>query len=361
MAAGPVGRSPRRLVLHFDVNSTIIAADPASGADVEGLVSRYLAGASWGREVDGVWRWSESSLAGDLSLTCAPDAECSYYKYLERKMSNEPRAEFKRVLDSFCSTDEGVSVKPWLDRLVGALRAAGEGVGAPFNFEQGGTTYCFVLPSFWNLLSWLRDEGRDFSVVLRTFGTDGPDVMEALRLYAEGKHPRHPQGCPPALPSRVAPSARLRRSGAEGFRLELAQEDGETRILQGEDKVFAFFESLRGSALVVDDYDAWAAGKYCGSAGKPLWIPVDRCSDMSHHIFFDDNFRVAEPENSIVDARILAPGSALHEGSSVDAQAAFDLGCVVQAELHRAILEHDYFIREVQRCSERAAKAFDAA
>ena len=32
-------------------------------------------------------------------------------------------------------------------------------------------------------------KGRDFSVIIRTFGSDGPEVAEAINAWAEGKHP----------------------------------------------------------------------------------------------------------------------------------------------------------------------------
>ena len=42
-----------KLVLHLDVNGTIIAADPASGQDLRMVVNTFLAGACWGKDVAG--------------------------------------------------------------------------------------------------------------------------------------------------------------------------------------------------------------------------------------------------------------------------------------------------------------------
>ena len=38
----------------------------------------------------------------------------------------------------------------------------------------------FLLPAFFSTLSGLRAEGREFALVIRTFGIDAPKVRDAL-------------------------------------------------------------------------------------------------------------------------------------------------------------------------------------
>lgn len=54
----------------------------------------------------------------------------------------------------------------------------------------------FLIPAFFHTISTLAAQGRDFTVVIRTFGSDISDVVEAINAFAEGKHlvgPRVPE------------------------------------------------------------------------------------------------------------------------------------------------------------------------
>ena len=56
------------------------------------------------------------------------------------------------------------------------------------------TTINKYLPRFFGLCSkyfprWLHRKGRDFSVVIRTFGTDLPEVAKCIQAFARGARP----------------------------------------------------------------------------------------------------------------------------------------------------------------------------
>jgi hypothetical protein len=53
-----------------------------------------------------------------------------------------------------------------------------------------------LLPAFVHTLQTLVDSEREFSIVVRTFGSDGPDIAAAVAAWAEGAHPLY-KGCPP--------------------------------------------------------------------------------------------------------------------------------------------------------------------
>lgn len=58
---------------------------------------------------------------------------------------------------------------------------------------EDGRLYHWILPSFFQLLIDLVQEGQDFAVVFRTFGTDLPRVLRAVsRALNEGAHPLFP-------------------------------------------------------------------------------------------------------------------------------------------------------------------------
>lgn len=58
---------------------------------------------------------------------------------------------------------------------------------------EDGRLYHWILPSFFQLLKDLVQEGREFAVVFRTFGSDLPRVLRAVfRALNDGAHPLFP-------------------------------------------------------------------------------------------------------------------------------------------------------------------------
>ena len=74
-----------------------------------------------------------------------------------------------------------------------------DSIGSPFDgttidtrlTKDGGKTH-FILPAFFECLYQLEQSRRDYTIVLRTFGTDLPLVADAIHAFAEGKHPLYP-------------------------------------------------------------------------------------------------------------------------------------------------------------------------
>ena len=70
----------------------------------------------------------------------------------------------------------------------------------------------FLLPAFFNTLSGLRTEGREFALVIRTFGIDAPKVRDAL-VSARHTHSRlFPLSSPPT-PPHTHHARRTKRAG----------------------------------------------------------------------------------------------------------------------------------------------------
>lgn len=325
------------------------------------VLIKYIAGGLWGRiGPGGKWHWAACSVAGELTLQCPSDAEMCYYKRIELNIVGAHRDELNAAMAALPETEEGGPlVRPWLDKMLGGL-AAPHGLAAPFSFDEEGRRLVTVLPSFWQLLRSLEAEGRDFAVVLRTFGTDGPRVMRAMAAFAAGGHPDHPNGCLAALPAEP-PHVQLIRGADSSMSLRLPDGGGCGRVLaDGEAAVLEHLDEVRGSIAVRDDFPAWRAGDFAAAAGKPHWLerpvteakPVrDESAPILHRIMFDDHFRPDAPGDSIIDVRACGCGpDGPWLSGSVDPRIAAEAGCAVQAELHRAILEVDYFVELVRRC-----------
>lgn len=153
--------------------------------------------------------------------------------------------------------------------------------------------------------------GREFGLVLRTFGSDGPDISEAIAAWAEGAHPEYaglPAASPAArcsfwvgrfgrdgggmgafelsgVPRKACPEASAK--SASGFA-------GATRLDEAGAVALVAQGALGGTAAAApswlclqDDYAWWRDGGCRPSRGKPLWFsPHD---DRHHPIFFDGN------------------------------------------------------------------------
>ena len=216
-----------RLLLHFDVNKTIIISDPAGGVTTQQMVNSIISENAWGRvtggssDDDGAYeRWE---LAAECTEpTPSPPDTCSdgiagsgnggavggkgtgalggeasplvsYADLLEGgRVAKRVKKELKTTF-----TEEGRpghAFRPYYDRLLRALAVPAESAAAtaacPFKLLRGGQV--FLLPSFFELVKHLSAEKRDFAIVFRTFGTDLPEIAAEFNLFCAGEHPLHP-------------------------------------------------------------------------------------------------------------------------------------------------------------------------
>lgn len=56
-------------------------------------------------------------------------------------------------------------------------------------YEEEKDCMVFLLPSFLKLLVYLRKNKRDFSIVFRTFGSDGEKIKIEFNNLCDGLHP----------------------------------------------------------------------------------------------------------------------------------------------------------------------------
>lgn len=88
-----------------------------------------------------------------------------------------------------------------------------------------------------------------------------------------------------------------------------------------------------------DDYLNWKENDFHREVGKVVWI--DQADYGTQHIFFDDN--ADEGEDCIVDVRDVITKEILPYKKMLNRY-------VVKCEPHRAILESDYFIKQIEEC-----------
>ncbi|TRY90628.1 hypothetical protein DNTS_003696 [Danionella cerebrum] len=317
----------RRIVLHFDLNNTILVSDAVTSQGTVAALEYFLSTVTWGRVTKGRWEW----LSDDPSLLQPCEGAVTFYSQFGRVpgfTSAGPGRRFRRLLE------QHLEFLRWPSELPADKELTVKG--------EDGKLYHWILPSFFQMLMDLASQGVKFSVVFRTFGTDLPRVLTAVKNAVEdGSHPLFPDL--PALKLRVNLCAGRIRCGGKGASLTRGEEHASTR--EGERSVYQFLSSAEGLGGFQDHFDWWVRNTYSNLGGKPLWI--DPFDHEVQHIFIDDNIRQSD-EDTIVHPKVfLEPmGSQTRTASTSEL---YDL-CLVQNDLLKAISEPGYFSKRVQIC-----------
>ena len=273
--------SAARLVLHFDVNKTIVMTDGAQGAGAGCVVNMMLSECAWGRlepgaeppaKVEGKGEREEgggaSSAAaaaaaaaaddddggddGDADVTAVgagdeakepieddsvPPLPAPQVRWVavgrlaaDRPLADPQLMTYRSFLDSFALPSDASMPEAERERrrkarqdlkrrftdrgqpgaMFSSVHAAvvdelSRAQAAACRDGDGEKKKCVercvhghhllrptVLPSFFNLLLHLQAQRRRFTLVLRSFGTDLPAVIDEINAFAEGRHPSYP-------------------------------------------------------------------------------------------------------------------------------------------------------------------------
>ncbi|XP_054694770.1 uncharacterized protein LOC129211545 isoform X1 [Grus americana] len=273
--SGGAGR--RRLVLHVDLNNTVVAADAVSGQGPRAALNTFLSTVTWGRAgAAGEWQWASDRPS--LRPPC-PDS-FSYYS----RHGRDPA--FTEAGPGRCFGGlhaHHLQLLEWPGRQHDVFSVQGE----------PSKRYHLILPAFFRLLDTLHREGRAFAVVFRTFGTDLPRALRAVSCALAGQHPQFPALRDVALPVDLTPG-QIRCS-----KREVVLTRGAERLATREDgrKLYDYFSSFEGIGGFQDHFDWWARNQFSSRGGKPLWI--DPHDPGVHHIFIDDNIRLDDADTIV--------------------------------------------------------------
>ncbi|XP_028849905.1 uncharacterized protein LOC114798395 [Denticeps clupeoides] len=325
----PCPRGHRKLLLHVDLNNTILVSDAVTRQGTVAALEAFLSTVTWGRITKGKWEW----VCDSPSLFPPCEGAVSYYGQFGRVAgftSTGPGRKFRAVLE------EHLSLLRWPSHVPEDCEFSVRG--------EDGRVYHWILPSFFTLLQDLSSEGREFAVLFRTFGTDMPRVLRAVhRALVEGSHPLFPDL--PALKLGVRETAGRIRCSAKGAVLTCGDERLSSR--DGERGLYQYFSSMQGLCGFQDHFDWWARNTYSILGGKPLWVdPFDR---TVQHIFIDDNIRQNDEDTIVHPKLFLDPGGSQTRTASTTEL--YDL-CLVQTDLLRAISDPAYFTQRVHICQE---------
>lgn len=233
-----------------------------------------------------------------------------------------------------------------------------------------------LIPSFFRTLTSLKKQKREFAVCFRTFGKDLPMVTWEFNQYCNGQHPCFSgrNGTPLVKfdGSKGTKDLRIDSMRQHATMYRFSHELKDTKLLQGistrltddidelneildseekyedcrliSDPIQQYqhiIETLKKKATMVfqEDFKNWSANDKHREVAKLLLI--DQADYQTQHIFFDDN---ADPDDDcIVDVRDVIT-------KEVVPYKKFMNRYVVRVEPHRAILETDYFLRQIEQC-----------
>lgn len=319
----------KKLVLHVDLNNTILVSDAVTCQGTVEALEHFLTTVTWGKmNKHGKWEW----LSDSPSLLPPCDDAVSYHSQFGRTpgFTSTVGRRFRGVLD------EHLNLLRWPEGVKGDRELAIKG--------EDGRLYHWILPSFFQLLRDLVQEGREFAVLFRTFGSDLPRVLKAVsKVLTEGAHPLFPDLPDLKLSVNMTPG-KIRCSKSE---VVLSRAPDRVSTRDGERGLYQYLSSVQGLGGFVDHFDWWVRNTYSIYGGKPLW--VDPFDQSVQHIFIDDNIRQDDNDTVIHPKVFLDPSGA--ETRTACISELYDV-TLVQTDLLRAISDPSYFTQRVRICLE---------
>ncbi|KAJ0397046.1 hypothetical protein P43SY_010030 [Pythium insidiosum] len=302
----------RRVVLHFDLNRTILMSDAAGGRTMENTVNYLLSECTWGyRHPQRPEQWvcvsERSSAEPPRPRTCDVQVgeeqvkgvplitykqfvdEALPYKSLAAaeagsleavKAFNKAAKKQRTALQSAFTGENGpgarvvASFREVMDKLhfpVGAQRDAAKELAksmAPSRLQEAWSEgRYYLLPSFMQFLAFLaghRDR-FDFKLVFRTFGDDIPEVAKEIQMLVDGTHPFCAEQQPlPAAFQLDATSSQVGTFYRNGFDASgtalavgtLQKVPFTTQHQSGVDAVASFYREAQQDVRIVHGFDA---------------------------------------------------------------------------------------------------------
>lgn len=285
-----------RLILHFDVNETLIASDQATGKSAQDNVNRALA--TKYRE-----KWSEN-LAEPITY------KDYVYQYLLPSNKQDSKLKAKRLDKLFHFVDFiKASEYPIKKQVIAEYQYSMSKFDAQDPIQ--------IFPSFFVMMDELKKANIPFTIQIRTFGHDLNAVIQAINKKV---------------------NCRFFNQQARFENKELFIESRAEPIasLGG---IYEFFKM--NNTGVQDNWKEWDAHQSLAAYGK--LFPIDLEDPRTTSIFFDDNIRVGgfNPESNIV-----APVD-IRTGQLLPVAALIDTHNLVVVDMLQAIQDDRYFINQV--------------
>jgi hypothetical protein len=365
----------RPLVLHMDINRTIIQTDPAGGKSLLDVLNSNVADEVYGEVIEGAFvarmgpceegrpssphlvsysDYCEKVNAPKVDLSTLPDDAA---RLREWKKVSEGRRAMLKVFTAVGSP--GAEYRSFVDQQHQALQYLTEG-GAESGLHE-------IIPSFFHLVNALSESDVPFSIIFRTFGEDGTRVLNIWNSFLNGTHVVKPSGRRlMEWRGREVPFGSLYRND-NGMAVTwerrhpvppppptVKPDEDPALYLQSLEGVSdahrVSFDALaaeltqrtsEGCCVLVDYYHHWAKHQENRAAGKVFPIEWKRTPNTPFQVFFDDNIFIGDAQ-SIVDMRCARTGEPL---APLTESLENTFCCPVRPLW--AIMDEEYFVKEL--------------
>lgn len=257
LSSSLIGKSPH-LILHFDVNQTLIPTDPSGMKSCNDVLIQALA-----REC--IDRWDDEH------------PPMSYYRYVYEVLFPGHRSDIPLKKKKIAALSNFLNVleernHPFYPEAMRRYHLAKEIVNSSKRL---------VVSSFYKLLDFLEEQPLTYTIVLRSFGHDLDRVKAEIEAYT---------------PLCFSPSKLNYKQG-------ILHQEGSIC-----DHPFKLFVESRALAIQ-DDWKWWNSHDENGAYGKPM--PIDESQALS--LFFDDHIEIDQsPKYNIVAPYNLKTGAPLN-------------------------------------------------
>mmetsp|Transcript_9816 Transcript_9816/g.17764 ORF Transcript_9816/g.17764 Transcript_9816/m.17764 type:complete len:453 (+) Transcript_9816:65-1423(+) len=398
---------PQPMLLHFDVNKTVMLTDSMDAKSHEEGIREAVSDLFWGilRKTPDGWEWawlgndtigSKPPRLPELSAQAGETMEYATYADYCKKIVKDKK-DRKSVLRNF--TKATPETKEAMERMVKLAAANMELPGDVRNNDKLGLEQVglkgnmyMMLPAIFILVADLVRRRQPFAVVFRSFGKDHEKIKAEWNAFCEMKHPVFSKllsgigpldGTVPGIPDRRLSSFHTLYRDADGPVLALdtftngpeenswdswakakPRSEADTRngraflrevlrcqVLEGLDNLEQFFEKLLGKQGTIAIKDDWAWWTWNGESNESGKLMPMMGKKKVNAIFFDDNIEQYEPR--IVDCRDEFGNPCPKEKT---------LGITIsKVNPVEAALDDRYFLRAVESClqaSRRNSKNF---
>lgn len=288
-----------KLLLHFDVNKTLIADDAAGSKTTDHILMHAMAERFYDRwdervpdpisYLEYVKEYLLPGKSSDLTLRAARDQQIQRF------------LEFLRERNHFYT--------PWAEKQFAQLKA---------KLAQSET---LVFPSFYRLLSYMEERKLEYTVILRTFGSDLPRVIHDVNTATRS--------------SFFALKGRFKN---RTLFVEVAPL--QERCIERISDIYQFFKSSSHLAIQ-DNWEDWMTHEEAQEHSKTF--PIDLQDDSVISLFFDDNVKV-EPNSRV---NIVNPID-VHTNQPLNVVSLVESKNIFRVDAIDAILDDDYFIHLVE-------------
>jgi hypothetical protein len=192
---------PPRLLLHFDINKTILMSDVGAGVSNEDMLNSLLSECVFGYIREGTTKESRTAhdwiLISETPTTEAPESAkelVTFGDYLENHiaLAKAERVPFKRNFTSCGGVGERfkTSLEELSRRM--SLPEAVTSAAKHKNFPWLSDGSYHIIPAFFSLIIELDRRKWDFRIIFRTFGSDTDRIASEFNSFCDGFHPCYP-------------------------------------------------------------------------------------------------------------------------------------------------------------------------